>query len=120
MWINKNEYENMKANVTALQNRIDNLVKMVGEQKECINWLMDMHDLHKDDYYSVERGSFSVFNRALHPEPTTNFKDIDNLTFTELAEYVIDSKPITRVREHEVVVCPRTERKEDINYDGNN
>lgn len=33
---------------------------------------------------------------------------------------VINSKPITRIREHEVVVYPKTEYKEDAKNDGNN
>lgn len=112
MWINKNEYENMKADVAALENRIDNLVKIISKQEKCIKQLMRMHDLIASELYSSSTGEYVAFNYFYHQEPTTNIKDIDNLTFTELAEYVINKKPITRIREHEVVVCPKEDKDE--------
>lgn len=120
MWISKNKYENMKANITECKNRIKNLVEIVGKQERCINKLMSIHDLEINEYYSMDWGSFYRFNKDVHPKPTTTVGDVDQLTFKELAEYVINGKPITRVREHEVVVCPKTECEEDTNNDGNN
>ena len=109
MWINKNKYENMKADITALRNRINNLMGIVDKHEQYINQLMRIHDLYAIDLYSVAKGGYYQFNRSLHKEPSINLGDIDNLTFTELAEYVINKKPITRIREHETVVCPKTE-----------
>lgn len=73
---------------------------------------MRIHDLHKTDYYDITMGEYFQFNRNVHEEPTTTIGDIENLTFTELAEYVINGNPITRVREHEVVVCPKEDKRQ--------
>ena len=100
MWISKKKYEDLK---------------------RCVDQLMSMHDLCAKEYYSPFTRTFDIrFNRDFHKEPTIRLGDIDNLTFKELAEYVINGKPITRIREHEVVVCPKKECGEDTNNDGNN
>lgn len=114
MWISKEQYVNMKSEITELKNHIESLREIIDEHKQCINQLMQIHDLHKTDYYNSTMGEYHRFNRNIHPEQTINLGDIDNLTFKELAEYVINGKPITRVREHEVVVCPKTKVDKEV------
>ena len=113
MWINKKRYEDLQFDIIKLENRIDNLVEVVSKQERCINKLNDIHGLYALDCYSVDKGGYCRFNKNVHSEPTATIGDIDNLTFTELAEYVINGKPITRVREHEVVVCPKEDENDE-------
>lgn len=120
MWINRKKYEDLMNSINQQRDEIAKLSKKINSQQGCINRLMNMHDLERNEFYSVHQGLFCRFNRIFHEEPTATIGDIDDLTFTELAEYVINSKPITRIREHEVVVCPKKECEEDTNNDGNN
>ncbi len=104
MWISKKKYETMTQNVVNFDKLIGELKRTVTKQQQCIDQLMSMHDLNvRDDTYI----NHIFFNRVYHKEPMVNLKDINNLTFTELAEYVINDKPIVRTEEQKVVVCPK-------------
>ena len=119
MWINKRKYEDMQNKIKELNESVLKLNRAVYDDRDRLFHLMGMHSLSEDmkwDGYDWIR----IFNKNRHDEPKATIGDIDNLTFTELAEYVINSKPITRIREHEVVVCPKKECGEDTNNDGNN
>ena len=104
MWISKKKYETMKQNVADIEKLMAALNNKVNKQEKCIDRLMSMHDLDTidDDVYG-----YTYFSRTHHKEPTINLEGINDLTFTELAEYVINDKPIVRTEKQEVVVCPK-------------
>ena len=106
MWISKKKYEAMTQNVVNFDKLIRELKRKVTKQQQCIDRLMSMHDLKAID---AEYSGGTYFSRMYHKEPTINLEGINNLTFTELAEYVINDKPIVRTRteKQEVVVYPK-------------
>lgn len=97
MWINKDKYQDLQD----LEKRVKDLEKDLERSQACVRQLMYMHDLQ------VYNTPIYYCNRDTHQEPAITIGDIENLTFTELAEYVINGKPITRTRKREEVVCPK-------------
>lgn len=97
MWINKDKYQDLQD----LEKRVKDLEKDLERSQVCVRQLMHIHDLQ------VYNTPIYYCNRDTHQEPAITIGDIENLTFTELAEYVINGKPITRTRKREEVVCPK-------------
>ena len=62
---------------------------------------MHIHDL------KVYGNPIYYRNRDDHKELATTIRDIEDLTFTEFAECVINGKPITKICEREEVACPK-------------
>lgn len=50
-------------------------------------------------------------NRDDHKKLATTIRDIEDLTFSEFAEYVINGKPITKICERDEVACPKENKK---------
>lgn len=112
MWISKKKYKDLQRKIKELNEDISKLGKKIIDDRDRIFQLMEMHDVDEDMKWNG-KDFIRVFNRSHHKEPTITIGDIDNLTFTELAEYVINGKPITRVQEHEVVVFPKEDKDDE-------